>query len=51
MTSHQTALILFAIALGGVIAIASVTTVERIQTHRANNDKTVGTVGLAKPRR
>jgi hypothetical protein len=49
MNAHQQALILFAIALGGVIAIASVTTFEHIQTGKVNNDAMPGTIGLAKP--
>jgi len=50
MNKHRTALILFAILLGVVVAIASVTTVERIHTHKASNDAMPGTIGLAKPR-
>jgi hypothetical protein len=49
MNVHQTARLLFAVALGVVIAIASVTTVERIHTHKVSNDAMPGTIGLAKP--
>jgi hypothetical protein len=49
MNAHQTALTLFAVALGVVIAIASVTTVERVHMHKASNDAMPETIGLAKP--
>ena len=49
MNKHRTALILFAVALGVVIAVASVTTVEQLNTHRVSNDVAPGTTGLAKP--
>jgi hypothetical protein len=49
MNAHQTALILFAVALGVVIAIASVTTLERVNTHEVTNRAMPGTIGLAKP--
>jgi hypothetical protein len=49
MNACQTALILFAVAVGGAIAIASVTTLERIHTHKVSNDAMPGTIGLAKP--
>jgi hypothetical protein len=49
MNAHQTALTLFAIALGGVIAMASVTTLERIHAHKGSNDAMPGTIGLAQP--
>jgi hypothetical protein len=49
MNEHRTALVLFAVALGVVIAVASVTTLERVNTHRASNDAPPGTTGLAKP--
>jgi hypothetical protein len=42
-------LTLFAVALGVVIAIASVTTVERVHTHKASDEPLPGTIGLAKP--
>jgi hypothetical protein len=48
MNEHRTALFLFA-ALGVVVAVASVTTVERIHTRRVSNDAMPGTIGLAKP--
>ena len=49
MNQHRTALVLFAVALGIVIAIASVTTLERVNTRTASNDAVPGTTGLAKP--
>ena len=49
MNEHRTALVLFAIALGAAIVIASVTTVERVNVHRVSNDAPPGTTGLAKP--
>ena len=49
MNDHRTALVLFAVALGVVIAVASVTTLERVNTHRVSNDTPPGTTGLAKP--
>jgi hypothetical protein len=49
MDKHRTALVLFAIALGVVIAVAFVTTVDRVNVHRASNDAPPGTTGLAKP--
>ncbi len=48
MNAHQTALVLFAVALGVVIAIASVTTLERIDTRQVSNRAMPGTIGLAK---
>jgi hypothetical protein len=49
MNAHRTALFLFAVALGVVIAVASVTTLERVNTHKVSNDAMPGTTGLAKP--
>jgi hypothetical protein len=49
MTNHQTALALFAVALGVVIAVAYVTTLDRVNSHRVSNDAPPGTTGLAKP--
>jgi hypothetical protein len=49
MSRHQTALVLFAVALGIVVAIASVTTLESVHRHKASNDAMPGTIGLAKP--
>jgi hypothetical protein len=49
MDRHRTALILFAVAAAVVIVIASATTLERVKTRRANNDRPAGTIGLAKP--
>jgi hypothetical protein len=45
MNAQQTALILFAVALGIVIAIASATTLKLINTHGVSM---LGTIGLAK---
>jgi hypothetical protein len=52
MNQHRTALVLFAVALAVAIVIASVTTLERINTHRvASNDVPPGSTGLARPHR
>ena len=45
--NDRTALVLFAVALGVVIAVASVTTLERDNTHKVSNDAMPGTTGLA----
>jgi hypothetical protein len=50
MNEHRTALVLFAVALAIAILVASVTTLERVNTHQASNDAPPGTTGLAKPR-
>jgi len=49
MNKHRTALILFAVALAVVVVVASVTTLEQVNTHKASNDAAPGTTGLAKP--
>jgi hypothetical protein len=49
MNEHRTALVLFAVALAIAILVASVTTLERLNTHQASNDAPPGTTGLAKP--
>jgi hypothetical protein len=49
MNEHRTALVLFAIALGVVVAVASVTTLERVNTSKVSNDAPPGTTGLARP--
>ena len=49
MNKHRTALILFAIALAVVVVVASVTTVEQVNTYKVSNDAIPGTTGLAKP--
>jgi len=49
MNRHRTALILFAVALGVVVVVASVTTVGQLNTHKVSNDAIPGTIGLAKP--
>jgi hypothetical protein len=50
MSEHRTALVLFAVALAIAIVIASVTTLERVNSHQVSNDAPPGTTGLAKPR-
>ena len=49
MNEYRTSLVLFAIALAIVVSVASVTTINRIDTRRASNDAPAGTTGLAKP--
>ena len=49
MNKHRTALILFAVALSVVVVVASVTTVEQVNTYKVSNDAIPGTTGLAKP--
>jgi hypothetical protein len=50
MNVHRTALVLYAVALGVVIAaVAFVTTLERVNTRIVSNDAVPGTTGLAKP--
>jgi hypothetical protein len=49
MSDHRTAVILFGIAVAIVIAIASVTTLERKDTRTASNEAPAGTTGLARP--
>lgn len=49
MNEHRTALLLFAVTLGVVVAVASVTTLERVNTSKVSNDAMPGTTGLAKP--
>ena len=49
MNSHRTALILFAVALAVAVVVASVTTLEQVNTRQASNDTPPGTIGLAKP--
>jgi hypothetical protein len=48
MNEHRTALVLFAVALALAIVVASVTTLERVNTHMVSNDAPPGTTGLAK---
>jgi hypothetical protein len=48
MDRHRMALALFTVAVALVIVIASAITMQSIKTHRANHDRPVGTVGLAK---
>jgi hypothetical protein len=49
MNKHRTALILFAVALAVVVVVASITTLERVNTRIVSNDAAPGTTGLAKP--
>jgi hypothetical protein len=49
MDRHRTALGLFAVALAIAILVASVTTLERVNTRQAANDAPPGTTGLARP--
>ena len=49
MNKHRTALILFAVALSVVVVVASVITLEHVNTHKVSNDATPGTTGLANP--
>ena len=49
MSQHRTAVILFGIALAVVIALASVTTLDRRDTRIASSGAPVGTTGLARP--
>ena len=50
MNEHRKAVVLFAVALAFAIVIASVTTLERVTTHKvSSNDTPPGTAGLAKP--
>jgi hypothetical protein len=46
MNKHRTALILFGIAFGDVVAVASVTTLESVNTHKGSNDGVPGTTDL-----
>jgi hypothetical protein len=47
MNKHRTALVLFALALGVVVVIASVTTVEQVKAQKVSAAAS-GTTGLAK---
>jgi hypothetical protein len=49
MHEHRTALVLFAVAVGIAVVVASVTTLERVNTQRLSNEAPPGTTGLAKP--
>ena len=49
MDSHRTALILFAVALAVAVVVASVTTLEHVNTRVVSNDVPPGTTGLARP--
>jgi hypothetical protein len=49
MDRHRTTLVLFAVALAIATLVASVTTLERINTRQTANDAPPGTTGLARP--
>ena len=49
MNEHRRAVILFGLAVAIVIAIASVTTLDRATTHKVSNEAPAGTTGLARP--
>jgi len=49
MNEHRRAVILFGLALAIVIAVASVTTLDRATTHNVSNEAPAGTTGLARP--
>ena len=49
MSEHRRAVILFGLAVAIVIAIASVTTLDRATTHKVSNEAPAGTTGLARP--
>jgi hypothetical protein len=48
--SHRTAVVLFAVAVILAILLATVTTLERVDTRTASRETPPGTTGLAKPR-
>ena len=55
MKKHRTALVLFAVALGVVVAVASVTTLEHVNTHKvkrchAGHDRACEAAFTARPR-
>jgi len=49
MPEHRTALVLFAVALGVVIAVAATTTFERVNMRKASTEAAPSTTGLARP--
>jgi hypothetical protein len=49
MTSHGTALIVFAVAVAVVLIVAAVVTFDHVNTRVADTDAPPGTIGLAKP--
>ena len=50
MNEHRRAVILFGLAVAIVIAVASVTTLDRATTHKkVSNEAPAGTTGLARP--
>jgi hypothetical protein len=49
MNEHRRAVILFGFAVAIVIAIASVTTLDRATTHKVSNEAPAGTTGLTRP--
>jgi hypothetical protein len=49
MNEHRRAVILFGLAVAIVIAVASVTTLDRATTHNVSNEAPARTTGLARP--
>jgi len=49
MNEYRRAVILFGLAVAIVIAVASVTTLDRATTHKVSNKAPAGTTGLARP--
>ena len=49
MNEHRRAVILFGLAVAIVIAVASLTTLDRATTHNLSNEAPAGTTGLARP--
>ena len=49
MNEHRRAVILFGLAVAIVIAVASVTTLDRATIHKVSNEAPAGTTGLARP--
>lgn len=49
MDQHQTAVVLFGLALATAIVVAAAITIESVSTRTASNETPPGTVGLARP--
>jgi hypothetical protein len=49
MNEHRTAVILFGVAVAIVIGVASLTTMDSVNTHNVSNGAPAGTTGLARP--
>ena len=47
--SPRTALVLFAVAMALAVLLATVTTLERVDTRTASNETPPGSTGLARP--